>query len=295
MKAKQFRALQKALTQARKPFRFGKSLNEVQKLRDMGFIHWVAWYLRQHMFDDDRKSVMASSDSSSTLESRKEESGANDYNLNSTKEAAPSSKSSQPPSIIVSKDQQLQASQKDSFSSSSYIESMIYNHLSTYIDETKVAQDETGMAVSKVPPKWKVLTSALKIIGLAGFWAGDNVAYLHTTGFLCNNPKQKKESALFATRSYFFACVVGLFLSAKEWAEHRNGELRNAFLHFHFVDKKCKQMKMSQGNGANSDVQDELQLALTERDQCELVLDQAKKKHAKLCLALLKVSSVYII
>lgn len=346
-RAQSFRRLQQALTQARKPFRFGKSLNEIQKLKDLGLVHWLAYYLRQFIVNVmapsndggastlalDGESVKDGEDSDSNGhdgddngviqsvasvhwhpnvvadDGRNTTSTIHASNINSNKKSWTTN--THPPSIILSKEHQ-QISDPNSDLSSSPLKKILYQYLSQYIDESKLTQNQNGQITisNEPPPIWKILTSALKIIGLAGFWAGDNVAYLHTAGFL-KGSNRKKESAIFATRSYFFACVVGLYTSCKEWIEHRNGPLRQAFQHFQFVNERYEQIKASssqpmctsndntvkedekkEDEGRCADImitlQEEFQLLTQERDQYKLVLDQAKKKHTKLCLAMLK-------
>ena len=68
-------------------------------------------------------------------------------------------------------------------------------------------------------PLWKTVGISCKLLGLAGFWAGDNVLYLASSGFL---PKADKEKAqFFSMRSYFFGALVGLYVSWKEIQAHQ--------------------------------------------------------------------------
>ena len=67
-KAKKFRRLYKALTTSRKAFRFGRTFIEIDKLKEMGFLHWVAWYLRKNMFVHDDGDKSNNEESSSTIQ-----------------------------------------------------------------------------------------------------------------------------------------------------------------------------------------------------------------------------------
>jgi len=49
-KARRWRNLQVSLAKSRKAYRFGRSVIEFEKLSKIGFGHWVAWHLRQIVF-----------------------------------------------------------------------------------------------------------------------------------------------------------------------------------------------------------------------------------------------------
>ena len=88
-------------------------------------------------------------------------------------------------------------------------------------------------------PLWKTLGSALKIVGLIGFWAGDNVSFLASTGvfddFSLAGPERASKrdamqtrAASFANRTYLFGSFAGLFVAAKSYWLQRVMDLRMA-------------------------------------------------------------------
>jgi len=104
-------------------------------------------------------------------------------------------------------------------------------------------------------PAWKVLGTALKTIGLLGFWAFDNASFLTGSGVLddysVQEPKvrlQKRQQlaascSILANRSYFAGSVAGLITSWRSYREQRE-KLRQLLLecnHDEQVIKKAKQ------------------------------------------------------
>ncbi|GAX19240.1 hypothetical protein FisN_4Lh177 [Fistulifera solaris] len=86
-------------------------------------------------------------------------------------------------------------------------------------------------------PLWKTLGTALKTAGLLGFWAGDNVSFLSSCGFLDDlrtdkvarqNRRNETSTAFskFANRSYFFGALAGLYVNLKVYLEYRANNLR---------------------------------------------------------------------
>lgn len=103
-----------------------------------------------------------------------------------------------------------------------------------------VAPQNSGDAtVSATLPLWKTLGSALKVVGLIAFWAGDNTSFLASAGVLddftlpeLERTSQRvaiqKKAATFANRSYLFGCLAGLFVAVKSYWLHRMNDLRIA-------------------------------------------------------------------
>ena len=133
-------------------------------------------------------------------------------------------------------------------------------------------------------PGWKLIGGTMKLLGLMGFWAFDNVSFLTGSGFLDpikggsggdNNTilvdpkasdrlKRKKRASEWAGRCYFAGSIGGLYVNARSLWEHRNGKLKEA--------------------------KDRLSQAISEDDIKEAKdhLQKTKKKHFELGLALLK-------
>jgi hypothetical protein len=347
-KARRWRNLQASLTKSRKAFRFGRSLIEFEKLRSIGFGHWVAWHLRQMVLhstipadnvyvrndlltekqsqavdrsdtdddddnddgdndgdndDDDDDSRRERKKAETEIEgkhadfSHKKEStiswhtdtkfDQDEGNLYAQNDKIllhpppmrlPKRVSSNlgPPTTILSKREgsrryyhQLSSSQR-----------FAYISLSTYIDE--------GKAHIAAPPLWKIISSAAKLLGLAGFWAADNVSYLYSSGFLNDARKGRstaKDASIFAARAYFFASVSGLYLNWRECLRHRNGPLADKWceLQEHRMNMQTLSVEKNEANGEHS----RGRYVMT---QLEAELEKAKQKYGNLCIALLKVS-----
>lgn len=79
---------------------------------------------------------------------------------------------------------------------------------------------------------WRTMCAMCKLLGLMGFWFGDNVSYLITTGFL--ESKRKESWQFFAARCYFFGALAGLYANLREIIEHRSNlrESKDKFLLF---------------------------------------------------------------
>ena len=118
-------------------------------------------------------------------------------------------------------------------SSTKQVANCNHDHRSTksQSDHNKKIDDNTG---------FRHLCAALKGLGLAGFWFGDNLTYLTSIGFLDSfllhkinwkqNEKQtqykeqisklrdsqKEKTQHFAARSYFAAAIIGLYANIRE-------------------------------------------------------------------------------
>jgi hypothetical protein len=86
---------------------------------------------------------------------------------------------------------------------------------------------------------WDMIGTALKTLGLLGFWAADNVAFLALSGALddyrlddASRQTRRKgvqdRASSFANRFYFFGAVAGLFVNVRAYWKHRLTELQSA-------------------------------------------------------------------
>lgn len=318
-KAKKFRRLYKALTSSRKAYRFGRTFIEIEKLKSMGFLHWIAWYLRRNMFtvhdeEDDTHDIVEK-------KIKSQESSISFHPDTKFKQLSSSTCSTNgkyendtPPRIVLPRRVSSNIGFKpSSFSQHDYTnESTIlkrlssvgrfsYLSLSSFINDDMLVEkySKNGIEHKKTPPPlWKILSSALKIIGLAGFWTGDNISYLYSIGFLVddNDPKKidlgtkslrRTKAALFATKSYFFASVVGLYHNAREWYNHRHGVFLKTTKKIEEMKIKLQELEFGNDNNDNKYyAEHEYQLEL---ESLEKALEEIKHKHFKICLALLKV------
>jgi hypothetical protein len=93
--------------------------------------------------------------------------------------------------------------------------------------------------------------SAIKILGLAGFWAGDNLNFLTSIGFLdgiyyntrneikdeqtCQQTRQirQQEWAIRANQSYFIASLAGLWMNLRNIHRYRQDYIHPAYRLWH--------------------------------------------------------------
>jgi hypothetical protein len=86
---------------------------------------------------------------------------------------------------------------------------------------------------------WNTIGTAVKTLGLCGFWAGDNVSYLSSSGFLDNHGLSDKERAARrnglatlaserATQAYFLGSLAGLFVAWKSYWGYQWDKLQPA-------------------------------------------------------------------
>ncbi len=120
-------------------------------------------------------------------------------------------------------------------------------------------------------PAWKIIGSTLKLVGLMGFWLGDNVNFLGSSGFLDDmNLTNKDDRARargdlrrraghFAARAYFVGAVSGLYVNLREVLRHRGGTLRTAVERVHELEqkKKKRQQQSEKGKRNSWDMKDD--------------------------------------
>mmetsp|Transcript_22674 Transcript_22674/g.33199 ORF Transcript_22674/g.33199 Transcript_22674/m.33199 type:complete len:346 (-) Transcript_22674:31-1068(-) len=292
----------------------------------MGLIHWIVWYLRQTLKPtrtSGENGVFSKQESAISWHPNtnfKEEPNGSENTHNDASEAQLPHKCKQSTSPRVILPRQVSSNLippavipvRSKSQRQSFLGRFIYFSLSSFIDEQKlvVSADGADNSSSSPPPLWKVLASLFKLIGLGGFWAGDNIAYLYASGFLTDasppstqrtmtssktlptKSGRGKDAAIFAARSYFFAAVSGLYLNSREFLRYRNGPLRKAM---DDVTKfKMQDRKVRAGGRQKEDVCTTTNLAYDEHehqrelDRLEDELEMAKRKHASICIALLK-------
>lgn len=262
-KARRFRNLQKALTSSRKAYRLGRTVTEFEKLRSMGILHWIAWYIRESI-------PLRTSLEKST----KGLNGSVSFEGTDNKQAL----EERP---VVKLPRSISSNIGLSLDSSTLVD-RLYRTLTSYIDQDVVSKE--------VLPLWKVLLTMCKLIGLGGFWLGDNLSYLYSSGFLEKSTaslKQKPQQsyALFATRSYFLASISGLFLNLRELLTHRNGPLKIAITN---MEKQKLKMKNCSGDDENMNKALKMHYEEQELQRLENVLNKVKQKHSTICIALMK-------
>jgi hypothetical protein len=186
--AQRFEALKVALTSSRKAYRLGRSVIEVQKLRQLGLLETIGWYLRQ--------------------------------------QAVPSVQSSETTTAVVSLPHRRTLLQK--------LHSILL-HIYRPVAST-VSYSGTACQPPSVP-LWQLIGTALKMVGLCGFWASDNVSYLAQVGLLDNvqltdasrlmqRQALSSRASIWANRCYFGGSVAGLLVSWRCYWRHRQQTLR---------------------------------------------------------------------
>ena len=147
-------------------------------------------------------------------------------------------------------------------------------------------------------PAWKIVGSAMKMIGLMGFWAGDNINFLTGSGLfddysqsvtqkerLEKRSQLKTNASLFANRFYFFGAVAGLLTGLRAYLSYRSNTLREAH----------ERLKEATERVAETDTktEDEAKNKHLWKEAKE-AMEKAKEKQFSLFVALLKVRRVYL-
>lgn len=147
-------------------------------------------------------------------------------------------------------------------------------------------------------PSWKLVGTTIKFLGLMGFWAFDNIAFVTGSGFLdpiidekkiihgqphpalnyidvdnvvlvnpnsSDRTKRKTWSGEWANRFYFMGSIGGFYVNARSLWVHRNTELRRAREKFHNA--------IADSNGIE---EAKVHLEKTQRDHFDLCVAMAK-------------------
>ena len=298
-KAARFANLQRSLTSSRKAYRFGRSIIEFEKLNAIGLVHWISWHLRNVLFphqdhEEECSSISSYESDSNTANSPRQESTVRwhedtKFDADSKLKSKPASQDHAPrihlprrvssnlgPStIVLSKEPVIE---KRPYRQLSSMGRLVYLSLSSFIDQKRE---------SDIQPMWKILSSTFKLLGLAGFWAADNVSFLYSSGFLDHHDNKKtrtKSASIFAARSYFFASVSGLYLNYMEWIRYRNGLLKETWENLIEFQKNMKSDQVL--NSKNSAYEDHEMKA--ELDRLKHEVEKARRRYASLCIALVK-------
>mmetsp|Transcript_574 Transcript_574/g.1466 ORF Transcript_574/g.1466 Transcript_574/m.1466 type:complete len:521 (-) Transcript_574:92-1654(-) len=284
VRSAKFTGLFKTLSSSRKAFRLGRFFIELDKLQSMGLLSMAVWYIQNHLDRLEGKVVPEGSD-----------------------EECDESSSSRPwPKILVRRassnigwgpmttDDDVTAASSDnknnkksltrSFSNMAYRK--MYRPLLS-----RMSSRFGGSTVSAPSTEWwKVVGSALKIVGLFGFWVGDNVNFVAGSGALDNYQltnkdrlgRRKKWQTLAsenANRAYFLGSVAGL--------------ATNAYAYYRFckdvvvkADQEYQEALAGGGGGGGDDDTDSIDRE--EQIHSLQTLKRVQQKQFSLFLALLK-------
>lgn len=247
-----FSSLYKSLSNSRKAFRLGRSLIEIQKLHNVGLRELIRSYLQRSLGYD-------GSADNTTLISSKEE-----------------------PRKIPSSS--VDGADAENDSSSSSVTSMslrayrtIFNPLR--INLSKFLEYPSPMKSRTTPEILITIGSALKMLGLLGFWTADNINYVYSTGFLDDHSLSESKrlarrnnlqalSGIRANQSYFAGAVAGLFANTYAYVTFRRTKLAVA------------EKELQEASDAKDDDQ--------RTEDCLKRLASIKEKQFSLLLALLK-------
>jgi hypothetical protein len=253
--AQRFTSLKTSITTSRKAFRLGRTIIEYQKLRSAGIIERIGWNLK-HNFPENEGEVDGDDKPPVTSAQR------------SFFRRASSNIGWGPVNL---EENESSISRRKLYRSISSVAYRMYRPLASRLSAT---------GESSLPPDdplWKVVGSALKMLGLFGFWTGDNISFLTSSGLFDNfqvdkptRMAQRKQLAtkasLAANKFYFAGGVAGLYVSLRAYLEWRKDKLRT--------------------------LQDRINAAEDEDEELEAkrAFDKAKAKQFILFLAVLKSS-----
>jgi len=246
---RRFTNLYKSLGKSRKAFRLGRSINEIQKISNVGLLGLFFWHLKHQYLEDN-------------------------YERKGNEEVAEECRSGnkiepeEPPSSGVSS---ISFSPSTRLAAVPYLEDIsqrMFSVLSSSLGAVFPSNDESRIQW------WKVIGSSLKTICMFGYWLGDNANFLTSSGALDNYKLSEKDRLALrkrwqdftgkrANQFYFFAATIGL--------------ATNAFAYY----------RLHQKNALRADEQDQIENG--DASRCNAAeLRKEEEKQFVLFLALLK-------
>jgi hypothetical protein len=200
--AQRFNALKVSLTNSRKAYRLGRSLIEFHRLRSMGLIETLGWHLQQHAEGDEPPNPK-------TLFRRA------------------SSNIGWGPVTL----EESQPSKRRLLRSLSSVAYRMYRPMASTLSVSGEASKEPST------PMWKLVGSAIKMLGLFGFWTGDNIVFLTQSGMfddyrqdattrMAMRKQWQTRASETANRCYLAGAVAGLVTSLRSYLSYRNNTIR---------------------------------------------------------------------
>ena len=340
-KAQKLRGLQAKLTESRKAYRLGRSLVEMDKIRGMGWGKFLAYHLRHlvvssdgdgsvetvmtpHIEPSDRRASNVDWGPTTTISEKGTIATAQEPNATGhtcTPHGYQRDDDKAPRLLLRRASTNIGWGPADSETtaitkprSASFYQSVSNLGRRIYRPLASQLVASYGNKCDAAPPAWKILGSTLKILGLMGFWLGDNINFVGSSGFFddASLPSEerakvraelRRKAGYFAGRAYFMGAISGLYVSFREVLVHRNGPLRRAIELVRSLEERQSQQRSiekSQSWDMDSDQHDENdkyvgnavgpQLALARSD-----LEKIKGRQFVLFLSLLKVSNTSIL
>lgn len=231
-----FTSLYKAVAESRKAFRLGRSITELHKITTMGLWGLLSWHFHRHMVekmhlvdsnknndDKDAQGVASDGEHYKIDEQRR---STSDIELSPVVEANAGD-------IVKETSTSLRTLYR---TGCNILYQKIYGPvLSRLVSLTASISGGTAPKVEL----WEETGTILKMVGLMGFWLGDNVNFLTSTGAL-DDYSQKLDKRLErrkrwqtvasekANQAYFFGAVAGLFTSAYAYIRFKKDQLDEA-------------------------------------------------------------------
>ncbi len=255
--SKRFDELYKSLVTSRKAFRLGRSIIELDKLSSMGWGEYLRYMLLHPLAggvaDGDKTDTMDTNNTGGkimpirldTYSIPEEEGGYVDEDGEETSSNGHEEKKSDIPSStrrkVVSRPGRPKLLSKVSSnigwgpsSTSASTEAM-----------TRTSSDKASIPPPISTPSGKLIGGTIKLLGLMGFWAFDNISFLTGSGFLDpifgvdkavvlvdpkapNRTKRKALATEWAARCYFIGSIGGFYYNLCALIEHRNTKFKEA-------------------------------------------------------------------
>ena len=258
-----FNLLYKSFVESRKAFRIGRTFIEYDKLRSIGWGSYLMSLMRDPIGDGVDKQTAREEHlkyryPTHSITEHRDENNSDQEAVESWNEDEDEKKIEQQPQKIMARPNRPHLPSRVSSNvgwgptSSNDISAVSSNkdgrcppsrtvsELGAMYKSSRYSDTTISKTVEAPPPPWKLIGSTLKLIGLMGFWAFDNLAFLTGTGFLDpfsttkgSDPKslrlqRKKSASEWGTRFYFMGCLAGLYVNFRAVMEHSCDALQKA-------------------------------------------------------------------
>ena len=283
-KAARLRGLQAKLTESRKAFRLGRSLVEMEKIRSMGWGRFLGYHLRHLVLsekgEEGAEGRIEESTAATTPRTHRAASNVGwgpvttiatdgtSTTAHHEAEREPKPRNRGPRLLLRRASTNIgwgpvtaEVTAPTSTASSRSSSARLYRSLSSLgqrlyrpLTSTLALPYDPTTDATPSTPAWKIIGSTLKLMGLMGFWLGDNVNFLGSSGILddMNLNKEdrvrarkdlRRKAGHFAARAYFCGALSGLYVSLREVLRHRGGTLKRAVERVYMLEQKKLQQE----------------------------------------------------
>jgi hypothetical protein len=292
--SQRFLNLYKSLSTSRKAFRLGRSFIELEKLRSMGLVGFFLWHLQSQI--DGTSSGGDDDDGEFQGEQQQEPPKTFVRKASSNIGWGPPAMTSTTTTTLAFDDDD-DDEQQEQKSSRRALTPLLYRSLSSLAYRrmyrplmSKISQT-LGTTSGEKPTTelWKTIGSAVKLMALLGFWAGDNVNFLVSSGALddynysnfsrlANRAKWQTVASTRANQAYFAGGLAGLFVNYKSYVSFKREKWARAKERLMEATSK-QQQEESSSSSAPPEYQERAKQEWT----------KVQEQHMTLFLALLKV------